>query len=166
MAELYDAYSRIVFGLILQMVRDRGAAEDLTQEAFLRVWNHIALFDETRGMLDTWLVCVARNRAIDYLRVKGRRVERQAVCLDDAPEPRSASAADEGSEQHDQRRVLAPALERLSPRQRLLLDMNFVDGLSHGEIARKVRQPLGTVKTLIRRAIKAMRLQLETSGTV
>jgi DNA-directed RNA polymerase specialized sigma24 family protein len=79
MADVYDAYGRMIFAVILRLVRDRGIAEDLTQETFLRVWNHAAIFDETRGGLDAWITTVARNRAVDYLRLKSWRVECPAV---------------------------------------------------------------------------------------
>jgi len=75
LAELYDRYGRVVYGLILRMVQDRGIAEDLVQETFLRVWNRAGGFDSDRGAVGPWLLAVARNRAIDYLRYHGRRGE-------------------------------------------------------------------------------------------
>ena len=71
LAELYDRYGQLVFRLILRMVRDNGIAEDLVQETFLRVWNRIGGFDSDRGAVGPWLLAVARNRAIDYLRCQG-----------------------------------------------------------------------------------------------
>ena len=75
LAKLYDRYGRVVFGLILRIVQDRGTAEDLVQETFLRVWNRVGGFDSERGAVGPWLLAVARNRAIDYLRYRGRRPE-------------------------------------------------------------------------------------------
>ena len=73
MADLYDKYGRIVYALIYRIVRDTGVAEDLSQETFLRVWNRVQGFDHERGALGPWVLTVARNRAIDYLRsVDGR----------------------------------------------------------------------------------------------
>ena len=68
LAELYDRYGRAVYGLILRIVKDRGIAEDLVQETFLRVWNRVGGFDSERGAAGPWLLAVARNRTIDYLR--------------------------------------------------------------------------------------------------
>src|SRR5215472_4497352 len=75
LAKLYDRYGRMVFGLILRIVQDRSAAEDLVQETFLRVWNRVGGFDAEKGAVGPWLLAVARNRAIDYLRYQGRRSE-------------------------------------------------------------------------------------------
>src|SRR5262249_40326600 len=78
LAELYDRYGRVVYSLILRVVRDTGIAEDLVQETFLRVWNRVHGFDAQKGSIGPWLLAVARNRAIDYLRSAGGR-ERNAV---------------------------------------------------------------------------------------
>src|SRR5678816_223729 len=77
LGELYDRYGRLVYGLILRVVRDTGIAEDLVQETFLRVWNRARAFDAHKGSLGPWLLAVARNRAIDYIRSAGGR-ERNA----------------------------------------------------------------------------------------
>src|SRR5262245_57629276 len=77
LAELYDRYGRLVYALILRIVRDAGIAEDLVQETFLRVWNRVHAFDAQKGSLGPWLLAVARNRAIDYIRSAGGR-ERNA----------------------------------------------------------------------------------------
>src|SRR5258708_33239460 len=86
LAELYDRYGRIAFSLVLRAVRDAGIAEDLVQETFLRVWNRVQGFDPQKGSIGPWLLAVARNRAIDYLRSAGGR-ERNAVELDDTDHP-------------------------------------------------------------------------------
>src|SRR5262249_19887787 len=78
LAELYDRYGRVVYALILRVVRDTGIAEDLVQETFLRVWNRVGGFDAQKGSIGPWLLAVARNRSIDYLRSAGGR-ERNAV---------------------------------------------------------------------------------------
>ena len=104
LAELYDVYCRIVFGLILRMVGDRGIAEDLTLETFLRVWNQVSMFDETRGVLGAWIVCVARNRADDYLRVKRFQDGRE-------PEPGADRGIEKEITRRDRNPLLRPALE-------------------------------------------------------
>src|SRR5579862_10049881 len=79
LAELYDRYGRLAYSLILRVVRDTGIAEDLVQETFLRVWNRAQGFDAERGALGPWLLAVARNRAIDYLRSAGGRMARNSM---------------------------------------------------------------------------------------
>src|SRR3954468_10747299 len=86
LAELYDRYGRVTFSLILRVVRDAGIAEDLVQETFLRVWNRAQGFDAQRGSIGPWLLAVARNRAIDYLRWGGGR-ERNALELNETDHP-------------------------------------------------------------------------------
>ena len=86
MAELYDRYGRLVYALIVRVVRDGGIAEDLVQETFLRVWNRVQGFDAERGGLGPWLLAVARNRAIDYLRSAAGRM-RNAVELPETEHP-------------------------------------------------------------------------------
>src|SRR5579864_6731506 len=86
LAELYDRYGRVVYSLILRVVRDGGTAEDLVQETFLRVWNRVQGFDAEKGAIAPWLLAVARNRAIDYLRsVAGR--ERNAMEYEETDHP-------------------------------------------------------------------------------
>src|SRR5580700_4945616 len=86
MADLYDRYGRLVYALILRIVRDSGIAEDLVQETFLRVWNRVRSFEAEKGALGPWLLAVARNRAIDYLRSAGGRM-RHAMELDETEHP-------------------------------------------------------------------------------
>src|SRR6202163_4688397 len=86
MAELYDRYGRLAYTLILRIVRDTGIAEDLVQETFLRVWNRVQGFDAEKGSIGPWLLAVARNRAIDYLRSAGGR-ERNAVEFEESDHP-------------------------------------------------------------------------------
>src|ERR1044071_9034881 len=86
LAELYDRYGRIAYSLILRIVRDSGIAEDLVQETFLRVWNRVHGFDAEKGAIGPWLLAVARNRAIDYLRSSSGR-ERSAFEFDETDHP-------------------------------------------------------------------------------
>src|SRR5579862_8927571 len=86
LAELYDRYGRVTYALILRVVRDVGIAEDLVQETFLRVWNRVHGFDAQKGSIGPWLLAVARNRAIDYLRSAGGR-ERNALEFEETDHP-------------------------------------------------------------------------------
>src|SRR5207237_7017180 len=117
LAELYDRYGRIAFSLVLRAVRDAGIAEDLVQETFLRVWNRVQGFDAQRGAIGPWLLAVARNRAIDYLRSAGGR-ERNAFEFDEAVHPALYCDMEKDLFSADKVRRVKSAVEKLSPNQR------------------------------------------------
>jgi RNA polymerase sigma-70 factor (ECF subfamily) len=164
LAELYDRHCRLLFGLILRIVRDRGEAEDILQETFVRVWNRAEIYDARMGGPLPWIVRVARNCAIDRLRV--RRV-RAAV---DAPATGQAAVEAPGTGiqtpeaavlDAERRETLGDALAVLPAEQRQLIEAAFFEGYTHGELARRFGLPLGTVKTRIRAGMIAMRKRLE-----
>jgi len=164
LAELYDRYGRMVYGLILRMVQDRGIAEDLVQETFLRVWNRAAGFDSDRGAVGPWLLAVARNRAIDYLRYHGRRCE-SSLDLNETEHPAPFAALQTGALRFDIIKLVKDALARLNPQQREAIELAYFEGMSQTEIAERMGQPLGTVKTWMRRALQQMRDELGGSAT-
>jgi len=145
LAELYDRYGQVVFRLILRMVRDTGVAEDLVQETFLRVWNRVGGFDSDRGAVGPWLLAVARNRAIDHLRSRGHRTE---------------STVELNVLNFDLIRQVKRALDQLDSQQRQAIELAYFEGMSQTEIAERMGQPLGTIKTWTRRAIQQMRTAL------
>jgi len=159
LAELYDRYGAMVFRLILRMVRDTGTAEDLVQETFLRVWNRVAGFDSDRGAVGPWLLAVARNRAIDYLRYRSRRIT-NTIELNESEHPSLFIDMPADPIHFDLVRVLKGALAQLSAEQRQALELAYYEGLSQAEIAEKMSQPLGTVKTWMRRGLQQMRAEL------
>ncbi|HKE24027.1 MAG TPA: sigma-70 family RNA polymerase sigma factor [Bryobacteraceae bacterium] len=156
LAELYDRYGGIVFRLILRMVRDSGTAEDLVQETFLRVWNRAGGFDGERGAVGPWLLAVARNRAIDHLRARGGRAE-NTIELNEIENPALFAAAASDPLHFDLARHVKRALGRLTPQQREAIELAYFEGMSQTEIAERMGQPLGTVKTWMRRALELMR---------
>ncbi|SPE26725.1 RNA polymerase sigma factor [Candidatus Sulfopaludibacter sp. SbA3] len=159
LAELYDRYGRIVFSLILRVVRDGGIAEDLVQETFLRVWNRVQGFDAEKGSIGPWLLAVARNRAIDYLRsVAGR--ERNAVEYEETGHPSLYVDMEHDILTSDKARVIKGALEKLNANQRQVIELAYFEGLSQTEMAERMGQPLGTVKTWVRTALKNLRDEL------
>src|SRR5450631_871117 len=117
LAELYDRYGRLVYSLILRVVRDTGVAEDLVQETFLRVWNRVAGFDAQRGSIGPWLLAVARNRAIDYLRSSAGR-ERNTLELEETGHPALYCDMERDILNSDNARRVKSAVEKLSPNQR------------------------------------------------
>jgi len=159
LAELYDRYGRQVYSLTLRVVRDSAIAEDLVQETFLRVWNRAHAFDIERGSLGAWLLAVARNRAIDYLRSTAGR-ERNALELDETGHPALFCDIEPDILNADRTRRIRAAMEKLSPNQRQVMELAYFEGLSQTEMADKIGQPLGTVKTWVRTALKSLRDEL------
>lgn len=164
MSELYDSYGRLVYSLIYRVVRNAAAAEDLVQETFLRVWNRVQSFDQQRGALGPWILTVARNRAIDYLRSIDGRMSASALELDRLENPTLFSDFGDSALSIDRARRLKTAFEKLSPNQRMVIELAYFEGLSQSEMAERMKQPLGTVKTWVRSALKVLRDEL--SGAV
>jgi RNA polymerase sigma-70 factor (ECF subfamily) len=156
LAELYDRYGRIAYSLILRVVRDTGIAEDLVQETFLRIWNRVQAFDARKGAIGPWLLAVARNRAIDYLRSSSGR-ERNAIEFEETDHPSLFSDMEPGILASDNARAVKAAVEKLSAHQRQVIELAYFEGLSQTEMAERMGQPLGTIKTWVRAALKSLR---------
>ena len=163
LAELYDRYGQVAFRLILRMVRDNGIAEDLVQETFLRVWNRIGGFDSDRGAVGPWVLAVARNRAIDYLRSREHRTDSN-IELNETEHPELFADLSTDVFNFDVIRQVKRALNQLDAQPRQAIELAYFEGMSQTEIAERMGQPLGTVKTWTRRAIQQMRTAL--GGTV
>ena len=157
MADLYDKYGRIVYALIFRIVRDTGVAEDLSQETFLRVWNRVQGFDHERGALGAWVLTVARNRAIDYLRSVDGRMAQSAVELDTNEHPSLFGNLERDVLNSDRARVLRAAFKKLNDKQQMVIELAYFEGLSQTEMADRMKQPLGTVKTWMRSALRVLR---------
>lgn len=156
LAELYDRYGRLAYSLIVRVVRDGALAEDLVQETFLRVWNRAQGFDAKRGALGPWLLAVARNRAIDYLRSASGR-ERNALELEEVDHPSLYTDMESDILASDKARIIRAALDKLAPNQREVIELAYFEGLTQTEMAARMGQPLGTVKTWVRTALKNLR---------
>lgn len=162
LAELYDRYGRLTYALILRVVRDVGAAEDLVQETFLRVWTRAQAFDARKGSVGPWLLAIARNRAIDYLRSAGGR-ERKSVEFEETDHPSLFIDMEQGILTSDRARRVKAAVEKLSASQRQVIELAYFEGLTQTEMAERIGQPLGTVKTWVRAALKNLRDQVTTA---
>jgi len=163
LAEIYDRYGRAAYSLILHVVRDAAIAEDVVQETFLRVWNHARGFDAERGAFGPWLLCVARSRAIDYLRSASGR-ERNAVEWEELDHPSLYIYTEHDILASDNARVVRAALLKLAPQQREVIELAYFGGLTQAEMAERLGQPLGTVKTWVRTALKNLRDELGVAG--
>lgn len=164
MADLYDRYGRITYSLIYRIVRNAAMAEDLVQETFLRIWNRVHAFDEQKGALSPWVLTVARNRAIDYLRsVDGRRRE-SVFELEKMEESTLFSNLENDIMNMDRAQILREAFLKLSENQRTVIELAYYEGLSQSEMAERLQQPLGTVKTWVRTALKTLRNEIEQAA--
>ena len=162
LGELYDATSPTVFGLVRRIVGDYSAAEEVTVVVYSQVWRLASAYSEEKGSPITWLLLIARSRAIDHVRSRARRVKEQErpieVAYDYAhPGPDPETAVISGN----LRQIVRDTLANLEPEQITMLQLAFFEGLSHGEIAAKTGTPLGTVKTRIRAGMMRMRELLE-----
>ncbi len=151
---LYDEYHRLVYGIALRVLSDRGVAEDVTQGIFLKLWTNPDSF--VSGNFGAWLVRVARNRALDVLRSRAAHPE------GDVPEsmPAEDSLEDTALARIDAESV-RNAIEKLPAEQRELIELGFFGGATHHEIARSTGLPLGTVKTRIRSGLRRLRGALD-----
>ncbi len=158
LAELYDRYSRVVFSLIVRVVRDRATAEDLVQECFLRVWNRVSAFDAERGSIGPWLLTIARNQALDYVRsVEGRTWSTMVTTNTERPNYFTEIEGDILNSVELKR--VQQAVARLTDKQRELIELAYFEGLTQSEMAARLGQPLGTIKTWMRAALKILREQ-------
>jgi RNA polymerase sigma-70 factor (ECF subfamily) len=163
-ARVYDRYSPILLGLLLRILRSRAEAEDILQEVFLQVWQQARSFDPDRGRAFTWLVTLARSRAIDRLRASDSRERAAQRSTEEAPPPVAPARdwADEEAIRAERAAAVRSALEELPEEQRQVLVLAYLEGMSQSEIAAAKNQPLGTVKTRTRSGLKRLSDTLRT----
>jgi len=156
---LYDRYSPLLHSVARRIVGDPDDAEEVLEETFWQAWRQAGRYEESRGGLSTWLVMIARSRAVDRVRAR-RRVREER--WDELPEPAADTAGDDvsplDSAQMDEvRRMVGRAVATLPPEQRQTVELAYFRGLSQSEIAEATGQPLGTVKTRARLALQKLR---------
>ncbi|HEV2677753.1 MAG TPA: sigma-70 family RNA polymerase sigma factor [Aliidongia sp.] len=155
--QLYDRSAPQLYAVALRITRQRSLAADAVHDAFLQVWQRAGRFDPARGSAETWLISLARYRALDLVRRHGREITGDEIPdrADDAPDALALLTEQrEGTALHR-------CLERLEIDKRQLIMMAFIDGLTHAELADRLRTPLGTVKSWIRRGLQDLRGCLE-----
>ena len=155
--DLYDRHSRLLYGLILRVVRDRAEAEELLQEVFVQVWTRADTYDVKLGTPIAWLVRIARNRAIDRLRANTVRTRTAEA----APLPPPVETPEARASMTEQERAVARALQALPPDQRQLIEQAYFSGLTQSELAERFGLPLGTVKTRVRTGMMTLRRDLQ-----
>jgi RNA polymerase sigma-70 factor (ECF subfamily) len=158
-ARLYDRHARPVYSLILRIVGDEGESEDVLQEVFAQAFRQAARYDASRGPVAAWLLMMARSRSIDRLRARRVRPEAQTTDMGNAMDEMPGSVPDAASAMLDeeQARIVQRALRALPLIQRVAIELAYYEGLSHREIAERLEEPLGTVKTRIRLGLLKLR---------
>lgn len=160
---LYDRHARAVFSLAVRVLGNRADAEEIVQDVFAQVWSQAARFDAARGSVAAWVLMMTRSRAIDRLRA--RRAGGAALAPDPLREPVDPIPTQEESvitgEDVDRMRG---AMQDLSASQRTAIELAYYEGLSQSEIAERLQEPLGTVKTRIRSGLLKLRAALQGVG--
>jgi len=159
-AELYFRYWRPVYQTVLAIVREPEATRDISQETFLQAWRQLGRFDPGRAPVQSWLVSIARSRAIDFLRTARAKKRRPAH---DGTDPEACERADELLVRDERRRMVRGALQQLRPDERRVFELAYYGGFCHREIAEQLGMPLGTVKTRLRRGLLRLRRLLSPS---
>ena len=160
---LYKRYGDLVYSTALRIVRDVHLAQDMVQEIFLKLWRKPESYVAQRGRFSTWLMSVTRNRAVDEIRSRSRRYRYETASPEEqerelpAPEGNDPALT---TELADQRRLILVALAGLPPEQRQVIELAYFGGLTQQEIAERLSQPLGTVKTRIRLGMQKLRAAL------
>lgn len=160
LARLYERYQMVVYHLAFKILNNRESAEEVVLEVFWQVWRDAERYDGQRGSVGAWVATVARSRAIDALRARrgdptsGEDVEAALLAADPAEDPEMQTSLGQRAE------LVRSALESLPLEQRTALELSFFNGLSHAEIAERLQEPLGTVKTRIRSAMLRLRERL------
>ena len=154
LAELYDRFGGVAYGVALRILRDPALAQDAVQDAFLAAWRTAAAFDPARGNASTWLLTLVHRRAVDLVRHEERR---RADVLDESAPVASGDSTDEAAEVRAQRRAVQAALAQLPPDQREALELAYYGGLSQSQLAERLGIPLGTVKSRMFTALATLR---------
>ena len=160
---LYDRHSRAAYGLAYRILGEPGAAEDVVQDAFMTVWRQPASYGAERGTVRAWLLAVVHHRAIDLVRRRSHREDRQQNLDDALPLPASADTMEQARQNIEGEQV-RQALEKLPPDQQRSVLLAYFGGYTHDEIARQLGVPLGTVKGRLRIGLQKMRGYLQARG--
>lgn len=161
--QLYDRHSGAVYGLVLRILQQAGTAEEVVQDVFLQLWRNAAQYDSARGPFLPWLFTLARNRALDTLRLKGERRRRREVQTEELP---PVAAAPEYEKRLDEKRRaerVRALMGSLHAQQKRAIELAYFEGLSHTEIAESLKEPLGTVKSWIRNGLLRMKEELQAA---
>jgi RNA polymerase sigma-70 factor (ECF subfamily) len=163
---LYQRYGTLAYTLAMRMLGDSGRAEDVVQDAFLRLWTNAGSFDPARGSLRTWLLTVVRRRAVDYLRGRAGRERREIELSPEVPAQGGGSDPWRDVAQSLERQAVRQALASLPPEQRQVVELAYYGGYNQREIAEIVSVPLGTIKGRTRLALEKLSSYLQGRGLI
>ncbi len=164
LATVYDRYGAIVYSLFVRITRDQSVAEDLVQELFIRVWNNARHFDAAKGSFGVWILSIARHMAIDHVRSAQSRFATRLRPLEDAERVRSSDEGRQTDSILDQVRTVSTAFSYLNFNQKRVLELAYYEGFSQTEIAAKLNEPLGTVKSWMRSGLTRLRTAVKGGG--
>lgn len=159
-AAFYDATSRVVFGIVLNVVRDRAQAEEVAQEVYVDAWKSAPRFDRRQGTPTAWLNTIAHRKAVDRVRSAERSTQRDQRHFEQTSAIKADPDVSDIVVAHDEGRRVRAALQQLPDAQRTAVELAYFSGFSHREVAERLEIPLGTAKTRIRDAMKRLRAQL------
>jgi RNA polymerase sigma-70 factor (ECF subfamily) len=157
LAAAYDKYGQVVYSLFLRITRDQSVAEDLVQELFLRIWNNVHHFNPAKGSLGVWILSIARHMAIDHVRSAQARFSNKLRPIEDAEWVRSVPNGETQESILDQVRTVRSAFSYLNFNQKRVLELAYYEGFSQTEIAERLNEPLGTVKSWMRSGLVRLR---------
>ncbi|HXT75449.1 MAG TPA: sigma-70 family RNA polymerase sigma factor [Candidatus Eisenbacteria bacterium] len=151
--QLYDRHSRIVYGLVLRILQQGSTAEEVVQDVFLQLWRNASRYQASRGPFVPWLLTLARNRALDTLRLKSERQRRREDQTEELPQIAQAPQYEQALDEKRRAEVVRSLMSSLSAPQKKAIELAYFEGLSHSEIAEALHEPLGTVKSWIRNGL-------------
>jgi len=161
--QLYDRHSRIVYTLVLRIVQQASTAEEVVQDVFLQLWRNAGQYDNRRGPFAPWLMALARNRALDRLRLRSERQRRREDQSEELPPvialPQFEQALDEKRRAEQVRALMGT----LNARQKKAIELAYFEGMSHSEIAEALKEPIGTVKSWIRNGLLRLKEALQAT---
>ena len=162
LAELYDRFGRVAYGLAVRILRDDKLAEDAVQEGFLAAWRNADRFMPERGKASTWLLTLVHRRAVDLVRREDRR---RAEPLSETVEPEASGSAEDDAWLRFERERVQSALKQLPDQQREALELAYYGGFSQTELAERLGQPVGTIKSRMFTGLARLRELLAEPGT-
>ena len=160
LAELYDRFGCMAYGLALRVLRDSSLAEDAVQDAFLNVWRSAEGFQADRAKASTWVLTFVHRRAVDLV----RREERRRTEPEEAAPVPTGPGADEDVERRSKREVVQGALQQLPPEQREAIELAYYGGYTQSELAERLGEPLGTIKSRMFTGLQRLRALLDKAG--
>lgn len=162
--ELYDRHSRHVYALVLRILQQSSTAEEVVQDVFLQLWRNAAQYDKSRGPFLPWLLTLARNRALDHLRLKSERQRRREDQTEELPPVVSVPDYEASLDEKRRATRVRELMGSLNPQQKRAIELAYFEGLSHSEIANALKEPLGTVKSWIRNGLLRLKEGLQATS--